>query len=64
MVGPPIDPSAARYVRMMTDHRRELVRQWPLVLVAFGVAIAIGVASPDRSEPHPDGAPSAATKAK
>ena len=53
MAGPPIDPSAAHYVRMMASHRRELGRHWPVVLIALGVAIAIGLASPDRSKPHP-----------
>lgn len=44
--------SEAWYFRLMAAHRRGLVRHWPLVLLAFGVAVAIGVASPDRSAPH------------
>jgi hypothetical protein len=52
MVGPPIDPGAAHYVRMISAHRREVGRHWPLVLIALGIVIAIGVASPDRSKIH------------
>jgi len=40
------------YFRLMAEHRRGLVYRWPLVLVALGVAIIIGVLSPDRSRPH------------
>ncbi len=40
------------YFQLMAAHRRALVRRWPLVLAAFGAAVAVGVASPDRSTPH------------
>ena len=42
----------AWYFQLMAAHRRGLVRHWPLVLVAFAAAVAIGVASPDRSTPR------------
>ena len=42
----------AWYFRLMAAHRRGLVRHWPLVLVAFAAAVAIGLASPDRIAPH------------
>jgi hypothetical protein len=61
MAGPPIDPSAAHYVQMMGAHRRGLVRHGPLVLVALGLAIAVGLASPDRA---PTQDPPAAASAK
>ena len=42
----------AWYFRLMAAHRQGLVRHWPLVLVAFVAAVAIGLASPDRSTPQ------------
>jgi hypothetical protein len=64
MAGPPIDASAAPHVRMMTERRRELTRHWPVVLLAFAVAIAIGVTSPDRSKPHQTEGVAPAAKAR
>jgi hypothetical protein len=54
------NPNEAWYFQLMADHRRGLVRHWPLVLVAFVIAIVIGVLSPDRSTPN-RGQPAAAT---
>lgn len=45
-------PNETWYFEQVAAHRRGLVRHWPLVLAAFGVAIVIGVVSPDRSRPH------------
>ena len=52
------------YFQRMAAHRRGLVRHWPLVLVAFGAAVAIGVASPDRSTPHTAPSPTYAAAVK
>ncbi|THD55048.1 hypothetical protein [Phenylobacterium sp.] len=41
----------AWYARLKVAHRRALARHWPLVLVAFAIAIVVGVLSPDRSKP-------------
>jgi hypothetical protein len=49
---------------MMTERRRELSRHWPVVLLAFAVAIAIGVTSPDRSKPHQAEGVASAAKAR
>jgi hypothetical protein len=50
----------AWYFQLMAAHRRGWVRHWPLVLLAFGVAVAIGLASPDRSARHTTRAPTSA----
>jgi hypothetical protein len=52
------------YFRLMAAHRRGLVRHWPLVLVAFGAAVAIGLASDDRSAPHTAPSPTYAAAVK
>jgi hypothetical protein len=45
------NPNEAEYFQRTAAHRRALVRHWPWVLAALVAAIAIGVASPDRSKP-------------
>ncbi len=45
------DPNEAWHHRRMACRRRELGAHWPIVLLALGMAIAIGLTSPDRSQP-------------
>jgi hypothetical protein len=45
-------PTEVWYRRRMAEHRRGLVRHWPWVFAALGVAVVIGLVSPDRSKPH------------
>jgi hypothetical protein len=54
----------AWYFQLMAAHRRGLARHWPLVLLAFVVAVAIGLASPDRGAPHPAPSPTDAPAVK
>jgi hypothetical protein len=64
MLPPAPNANEAWYRRRMAEHRQGLARHWPLVLVALGVAIAIGVVSPDRSRPDRAPAPPAAADVK
>jgi hypothetical protein len=43
-------PTETWYIQLMTAHRRGLTWRWPIVPAALGVAVVIGVLSPDRSK--------------
>lgn len=51
MPAPAPNANDALYRRRSAAHRRGLVQHWTLVFVALGVAIALGLISPDRSLP-------------
>ncbi len=53
MPTPDPDANESWYRARMAAHRRGLVRLWPLAFVALGVAIVLGIVSPDRSKPSP-----------
>jgi hypothetical protein len=58
----------AWYAGLKAAHRRGLIRHWPRVLAAYvvavGVAIVVGVLSPDRSQPHAPSPPAPAEAAR
>jgi hypothetical protein len=53
----------AWYAQRMAAYRQGLTRHWPLVLVAFVIAVVVGVLSPDRSQPHTPPSPAPAAPA-
>jgi hypothetical protein len=64
MTPPGHSPTEAWYMCRMAQHHRGLVRHWPLVLVALGVAVILGVLSPDRGKPSPSPSPAPAAKVR
>ncbi|WP_394762706.1 hypothetical protein [Phenylobacterium sp.] len=61
---PPHTPTEAWYRRRMASYRRGLAACWPVVFIALGAAIAIGLISPDRSQPNGGAAPASAENAR